>query len=883
MITILQDARYGLRMLARNPAFTAVAVLTLALGIGANTAIFSVIDAVMLRSLPVRDQSQLVVLRWTAHAQPHRNGTSSYGDCAGGEGGDKNPSGCSFPYPIFEMIRSEKEAFSGATAFAGPPQLVLSGNGPARVVRGELVSGDYFSTLGVSALVGRTLGPEDDSPSATPAVVLSYGFWQGAFGGDRSAVGRTISLNAAPFTIVGVTEPSFTSLTPGKTQDMFLPLSTVPRLNIHWGHDLRTLNNWWLVIVARLKPGSSIGRAQAAASLIFRNEMLHGEKPASKAADDPAIVLLPAHSGLSGERGFFSKPLYVLMFVVGFVLLIACANVAGLLLSRAAARQKEMAVRLALGAGRARIMRQLLTESMTLSLGGGVLGVLFAIWGVEAMTALIARGADHPFPFVVAPDWRVLLFTVSISLLTGILFGIAPALRSSRLDLTPALKENSQSLPGGEAGRGRWLQLGKALVVIQVALSMIVLVGAGLMVRTLVNLRSINPGFDTRNLLLFGIDPTLTKYSDSKIQNLYRQLQERLAALPGVTSVSYSSDALLSGSLWTSDLHVEGQPEKSTQEVDMLAAGPDFLKTLRIPLIGGRTFTAADFEQANQAVAPEESSQQAATPSGASSAPKSSPSAGPPIPVLVNTTFVRTYMTNQNPLGKRLTQGDNEGTSGDSAVGKPRTKTWEIIGVAGDTKYNDLRRQVQPAVYVPMTGGGAHFELRTQSNPAALIPVVRKTVNDADSNLPIFDVRTQSERVDELLTTERIISRLASFFGSLALLLACVGLYGLLSYEVARRTREIGIRMALGAESRDVLRRIAGEGIRVTLAGIAAGIIGGLALTRFLSSLLFGLQATDLATFAGVSLILLAVALLACYIPARRATKVDPMVALRYE
>ena len=484
---------------------------------------------------------------------------------------------------------------------------------------------------------------------------------------------------------------------------------------------------------------------------------------------------------------------------------------------------------------------------------------------------------------MVGPDWRVLGFTIGVSLFAGILFGLAPALRSIRLDLTPALKESASGLPGGEMRLGRRFHLGNALVALQVALSIVVLIGAGLVVRTLRNLRSIRPGFDTRNLLLFSIDPTLQKYSDSKIQNLYRDLQERLAALPGVISVSYSSDSLLSGSLWTSDVHVEGQAEKSTQEVDMLAVGADFYKTLRIPLLGGRAFTGADFTQAAQAAAAEKSRQETAIPSAASSAAKSSATAGPPIPVLVNAEFVRNYFEKQNPLGKRLTASDSSETSGNPAE-KPRiTKVWEIIGVAGDTKYASLRREVHPTVYVPVTGGGATFELRTASSPAALIPAVRKTVSDADSNIPIFGVSTQSKRIDELLTQERLIARLGSCFGGLALLLACVGLYGLLSFEVARRTREIGIRMALGAERADVLRAIAVQGLRVTVVGVAAGIAGGVAVTRFLSSLLFGLKPNDPITFAGVSLILIAVALLACYLPARRATKVDPMVALRYE
>jgi predicted permease len=484
---------------------------------------------------------------------------------------------------------------------------------------------------------------------------------------------------------------------------------------------------------------------------------------------------------------------------------------------------------------------------------------------------------------VVGPDWRVLGFTIFISLFAGILFGLAPALRSTRLDLTPALRESASGLPGGETRPGRRHHLGNALVAVQVALSIVVLIGAGLVVRTLQNLRSIHPGFDTRDLLLFSVDPTLQKYSDSKIQSLYRDLQERLAALPGVISVSYSSDSLLSGSLWTSDVHVEGQAEKSTQEVDMLAVGPDFYKTLRIPVLEGRAFTDADFTQAAEAAAAGEAPQQTASLSGILSAGKSPATAGPPIPVLVNASFVRNYFENQNPLGKRLTQGDSFGTSG-HATEKPKiTKVWEIIGVAGDTKYENLRREIQPAVYVPATGGGATFELRTASSPAALIPTVRKTVSDADSSLPIFGLRTQSQRIDELLTQERLIARLGSGFGGLALLLASVGLYGLLSYEVAHRTREIGVRMALGADRANVLRSIAGQGLRVTIVGVIAGIAAGATVARFLSSLLFGLKASDPITFAGVSLILIAVALLACYLPARRATKVDPMVALRYE
>ena len=883
MESLIQDVRFGLRQVRRNPGFTAVAVLTLALGIGANTAIFSLIDAVMLRSLPVREPSQLVVLRWTAHKEPQRNGTSSFGDCGNEESGE-NPSGCSFPYPVFEQIRSAKEVFSGVTAFAGPAALILTGQGAPRLADGEVVSGDYFSTLGVNAVVGRALGPEDDSVSASPAVVLSFAFWQNAFGGDRSAVGRTISLNGAPFTIVGIAEPKFTTHSPGNTQDLFLPLKMLPREHIGWGEDALSLNNWWLVIMARLKPGISLTQAQATASLLFRDEMLHGVKPLAKESDDPRILLMPAQQGLTGARGDFSQLLYVLMFAVGFILLIACANVAGLLLSRAAARQKEMAVRLALGAGRRGILRQLLTESVMLSLAAGSLGVLFAYWGVRATEALLLGNPDNPFPFVVEPDWRVLAFTISVSVLTGILFGLAPALRGARLNLTPALKESASTLPSGEMQPGRRVLLGKALVAFQVALSTMVLAGAGLFVRTLQNLHDIDPGFDTRNILIFGIDATLLRYPDVKIRNVYRSLQEQLAGLPGVISVSYSSDSLLSGGLWTSGVHIEGQPEKATSEVDMIASGLDFLGTMRIPLVLGRTFAAPDFQQAAEASASEQAAQQNASPSAAKSGAKKSPAIGPPIPVLVNQTFVRKYFPNQNPLGKRLTEGNSSGTSGEGAeVPQPRAKSWEIIGVVGDTKYNSLRREIHPMVYVPLTGGGAHFELRTAQEPTALIPAVRDLVKRTDSNLPIFGVRTQIQRIEELLTRERVIARLASFFGLLALLLACVGLYGLLSYEVARRTREIGIRMALGAERRDVTRLIVVRGINLTLVGLGTGVAGGLVLTRLVSSLLYDLKPTDPLTFVSAAVILAAVAFVASYIPAHRATKVDPMVALRYE
>jgi predicted permease len=864
---LLQDVRYGLRQLRRSPGFTAVAVLTLALGIGANTAIFSLIDAVMLRSLPVREPSQLVLFRWQARHSFINGEYSGFGDCPGG--GRSSPAGCSFPFPFFETMESETNAFSGVVAFAGPAQLDLSGNGPPSIATGELVSGSYFSVLGVGAVLGRKIGAEDDRLASSPVVVLSYDYWQKAFGGKKSVIGRTIVLDNVPFTIVGVAEPSFATLSPGKTQDFFLPIAMLPRLGIDWAHQNREISNWWLVMMGRLRSGVSLGRAQAAASLLFRNEMLHGAKPFAKPADDPSIALVPAQSGLTGRRGDFSSQLYVLMFAVGLLLLIACANVGGLLLARGTARTKELALRLAVGATHARILRQLLTESITLSLMGGAIGILFASWGVHVLTRLATGGN-----FTVAPDWRILAFTAFVSLLSGVLFGLAPASHSARLDLSPTLKENAPVAPSGGERVWRRIRLGNALVAIQVGLSVVVLVGAGLLVRTLRSLRDVNPGFDTQNLLLFSIDPTLNGYKPAQIQNLYQRLQSRLAALPGVADVSYSSNALLTGHVWTTEVHIEGQPQKKQVTTDMLAAGPGFFRTLGIPLLAGRTFTREDFEKAALAV-----------PSGKAGQPHAgAPLMLPAIPIIVNRVFAHRYFPNANALGKYLGQGNSSSfDTGGVAAGKPRRGGFEIVGIVGNTKYSTLTRAIHPAIFVPLTGGGAHFELRTAGNPALLMPTVRNVAQQVDSRLPLFNVRTQTEAVDELLVQQRLMARLASFFGAVAVLLACIGLYGLLSFEVGRRTREMGIRMALGAERGEVVKLVAGQGFRLTLIGLGIGIAAALALTRFLASLLYGVKTADPVTFTAVSAILMGVALLASFIPARRAAKVDPMVALRHE
>jgi predicted permease len=837
--TIWQDVRFALRILRKSPGFTAVVVLTLALGIGANTAIFTLVNAVLLRAIPVMHPEELVVLRWSAHKEPESTGMSSFGDCTMRRSSG-NESGCSMPYPVYRTLAGRRDLFAGVTAFAGTADLNLAGNGQASIAAGELVSGTYFDTLGVPAALGRTLAVADDQKGANAVAVLDYGYWQRMFGGAPGVLGRTVRLNNVAFTIVGVADRGFTRLTPGKSADVYIPVSQAQVLGLRWGAS-DDPGSWWVTVVARLKSGMKRTEAEAAANLAFRNATMHAAKPAWKEADDPRMTLVPAQDGLSGFRRALGEPLRLLMAAVGIVLLIACANVAGLLLARSTSRERELAVRLALGASRRRVMQQMLTESILLSLAGAALGTLLAYAGASALASFASTSGDRPLHIDALPDLRVLLFTMGVALATGIGFGLAPAIRGARTRSAAEMSRGTTeaarlNTPAGRRRPG----LGSTLVVLQVALSIVMLTGAGLLLRTLIKLRSVDAGFDTRNVLMVWINPALTGYDKTHVQALYDNLQQRLSSLPGVMSVSYSSSALLDGSLWTEDVKIEGQTSKETVHSQMLRVGPRYFETMRLPLRRGRPLGVGDIRN------------------------------GPPAAV-VNEAFVRKFLEGRDPIGLHFGSDDK---------GAPQ---WAIVGVARDAKYSSLEDEVAPTAYVPLDTGGATFELRTTLAPAGLIQAVRKTVQDVDDNVPVMQVRTQSESVDRLLFNQRLMARLLGGFAALGLALACIGLYGLLSYEVARRTREIGVRTALGAQRKDVLALFLRRGLIVVLLGSAAGVGAAAAVTRLLESLLYGVRAFDALTFLGAVALFVVVGLAACLLPASRAMRVDPAVALRCE
>ena len=824
--TLWQDLGYGIRQLRRSPGFTAIAVLTLALGIGANTAIFSVIDAVMLRKLPVKNPQELVAL---ATVGPYGVG--------------------SFSYPGFGRFHDENHVCSDMAAIGQLNKLGASIDGQAETLDGRIVSGNFFSLLGVGASAGRTFTSQDETtPRSSAVAVISYGYWKRRFGVSPAVVGKSITLNRTPFTIVGVTPEGFSGLDAGRSPDIYVPMPMEPAFHEEksW---LDQPDYHWLNIVGRLKAG--VRREQARADLEIIHRQVQSDIPMNDwSPAERKDFLATRLEVVSAASGFpfglpkeFSEALSILMAMVGLVLLIACANVANLLLGRATVRQKEIAVRLAIGAGRFRLIRQLLTESALLAIAAGALALLCAYWASAGLVALMSVGQD-PIFLDLRPDPRVLGFTAAIALLATMLFGLAPTLRGTRLDLAPALKES----PGSLGSRRSRFGLGKGLVVSQVALSLLLLFGAGLFVRTLENLESLDPGFDRKGVLLFDLDPTKSGYKGPAVAALYKQLVEHIDAIPGVGSASLLEMApITGGGGWDNSVSVEGyasRPDENTT-VYLNAVGPRYFETLHTPLLLGRDFTSRDTE---------------ATPKVA----------------IINQTMARYFFGDSNPIGRKF---------GWYGEGKDRPQ-FEIVGVVKDSKYGILREQIPRTAYLDcfqMPLGGMTFGVRTSVRPSTLISPIRNEIRAVDPSLQAGGFTTLEEHVDNSLGHERLMATLSSFFASLAVLLACVGLYGVMAYAVARRTNEIGIRMALGAGRAQIVGTILKESALLILAGVALGLPFAIASARLISSRLYGLKPADPMTIAGAIALLTAVAALAGYVPARRAMKVDPMVALRYE
>ncbi|HEV2861040.1 MAG TPA: ABC transporter permease [Pyrinomonadaceae bacterium] len=841
-----QDLRFGARMLLKKPGFTSTAVLTLALGIGANTAIFSLVNEVLLKMLPVRHPEQLVLLDWST------GGQFIFASMSGSITQDPETGlhiGSSFSYPAFEQFRSQTQTLSDVFAFAPLPQLNVNEGGQAEIASGQLVSGDFYTGLGVQPVVGRVIGPDDDREAADPVAVLSYHYWRSRFGLDPDVVGKIISVNGVPFNIIGVTPAQFYGgLEVGSSPDLSLPMMTGPRINPSPTRrsEAKESWSWWVQVMGRLKPGVSAEAVRAELEGVFQQSALEGWQavPPARRPPDYGPRELPGLRVTSGGRGLaylregYERPLRLMLIVVGLVLLIACANIANLLLTRASARRQEIAVRLALGASRLRLIRQLLTESVLLAVMGAALGWLLAWWAKDLLLMWRPSGSGQ-LQAHLEMDWRVFAFTAAVALLTGILFGLAPALSATRVELTPVLKENARG------ARGSLSRFGKSLVVAQVAVSLLLLAGAGLFIRTLYNLHSVELGFNPENLLLFKIDPRLKGYKGEEVGRLYEQMIERFEAVPGVRSATLSEYALLTNSGRMGPAYVEGRAPLSPAEnnVYQQRARWNYFEVMEIPLLAGRGLTPQDDGRA-------------------------------PKVAVINQTMARVYFGGENPVGRRF------------GFGPEKSGEIEVVGVVRDAKYQEPRQESPSVAYIPYTQeslGQTTFALRTAGDPRQSVEVVREAVREVDKDLPVFAVKTQVELADEALGQERLFAWLTGVFGLLALLLASIGLYGVMSYAVAERTHEIGLRMALGASQGHILRKVIGQGTLLTIIGIAIGLAASLALTRFITSYLFGVSAMDPPTFVAIVGLLAVIALVACYLPARRASKIDPMTALRYE
>jgi predicted permease len=832
MTSFFRDIRYAVRTLAKAPGFTAIIVCTLALGIGANTAIFSLLDQVLLRRLPVKDPEQLIQLDdpGTFRGRTMNNRT--------------------FSYPMYLDFRDRNEVFSGVLARIQVAATV-SWKGRAERVTGELVSGNFFDVLGTRPHLGRLFAQSDDTtPGAHPIAILGHGYWTRRFGSDPTVLNQSITVNGHPMAIVGVAAPGFNGVDVGGASDVYVPIMMKAQMTPTW-NDLDNRRSRWVNIFARLKPGLTMHQADAGMQVLFKQILEHDIKEYTDATERfrtrflaKKLVLMPGQKGESTIRQQFSDSLIVLMAMVGLLLVIACANVANLLLARATSRHKEVAIRLALGAGRARIVRQQFTESLVLALAGGALGLIVASWTGALLIGSLPGASDGSVTLSSDPDLRVMFFTIGLSIATALLFGIAPAIQATRSGVAGTLKDEAGGVVGG-TGHAR---VRKGLVVAQVALSVMLLAGAALFARSLYNLRSLDPGFSVDRLLSFAIDPSLSGYDQARVKALYKSAQERLAALPGVRSASMSSIMPLSGNGWQATMRVDGYTPKQDESmnVSINSVGPGFFATLGIPLMAGREITERDVPGAPQAV-------------------------------VINEAMAKYYWGNErNAIGKRLGyRRDKEGFP------------LEVVGVVKDSKDTSLRDEIPRFVYTSYQQEpdltDMTFFVRAQADATGATAAVRDAIRALDPALPLYAVKTMEAQASESLFVERMVAWLSAAFGALATLLAAIGLYGVMSYAVARRTREIGIRMALGAERRAVLWLVLKEVAVLSAIGIASGLAISLYATRFVKAQLFGLSPTDPATLAIATLTIALVAFLAGYLPARRASALDPMLALRTE
>jgi macrolide transport system ATP-binding/permease protein len=837
---LLQDVRYGLRSMAANKLFSAMAVLSLALGIGANTAIYSFMDAILMRSLPVPHPEELAVLNWLSTAPPAvvhgLNGTS----LRNGKSGMFSPN---FPFPAYEMLRENKDVVSALFGYAPAYELNLVARNQAEVARGLYVSGNFFSGLGIAPAAGRMIGEEDDRSGAAPVAVITYQYWQSRFAADPSVIGQSILINNIAFTIAGVGAPEFFGVDGSFAPTVFLPLHSMPIFSRKPEDEARRRfldrNFYWVQMMGRLRPGVSLEQAQSVFGGLFHQ---YADSTAVTGKEKTTLPVLRVEGGAGGLdflRRRYSKPLYVLMSMVGLILVIACANIANLLLARAAARRREFAIRLSLGAGRARVIRQLLTESVLLSFGGGMLGLLVAMWAIRSITWLLSDGHDD-MALRATLDWPVLGFTAGLVLLTGILFGLAPAIQATGGPVAPALKEAG----GGWSGRRR-IGLGHTLLIGQIAISLLLVIAASLFVRTLSNLHSVELGFDRENLLIFSLNARQAGYKDEALAGFYGDLASRFRHIPGVRSASFSNFPLVAGYWNDQSLTIPGAPAPAGKRLSacVLSVDESFLSTMQTPVVLGREIQEREIASPHVAV--------------------------------VNQVFAAEFFPGQNPLGRHI------------GIGNPASDL-EIIGVAKTALYNSLKEETPALVYIPYTQnlrglGGVWFELRTAGSPMAVAGEVRRIVQRAAANVPIANMKTQTAQIDQTIAQERTFASLCACFAALALVIACVGLYGTMTYAAARRTREVGIRMALGAQRRSITWMMLRQVLALAALGLTIGLMIAWQTAHLVGSFLFGVKPADAIAVWGSAGILLLVALVAGYAPARRAARVDPVLALRNE